>query len=282
SPGAHDRNPAWSPDGSQIAWLSDASGEYQLMLAASSGFAKPRSIALPSPAFFSAPDWSPDGKLILLKDNHLNLWTFDVAASRFSKIANDTYDDSGRDFDAVWSPDSRWVAYSKSLDSHMRAIFVHSLATGKAFQLTDGLADAISPAFDAGGKYLYFLASTNFGPSTSTLDMSSIDRPSNRAVYLAVLAASEPSPFLAERAGGGAGAGRGGGRGGAGAGPGRWAIAATDRPARGGDAGGGAGAAGALDLSRLETWVDPKAEWGEIFRETWRIEREYFYDPEMH
>jgi tricorn protease len=37
-----------------------------------------------------------------------------------------------------------------------------------------------------------------------------------------------------------------------------------------------------LDLSRLETWVDPKAEWAQIFRETWRIQREYFYDAEMH
>ena len=32
TPGAHDRLPVWSPDGAQLAWLSDASGEYQLML----------------------------------------------------------------------------------------------------------------------------------------------------------------------------------------------------------------------------------------------------------
>src|SRR5262249_33383658 len=29
-------------------------------------------------------------------------------------------------------------------------------------------------------------------------------------------------------------------------------------------------------------WVDPRAEWAQIFRETWRIEREFFYDPAMH
>ena len=43
------------------------------------------------------------------------------------------------------------------------------------------------PPFDAGGKYLYFLASTNYGPSTGWLEMSSIDRPVRRAIYLAVL-----------------------------------------------------------------------------------------------
>jgi len=376
TPGAHERSPAWSPEGSHVAWLSDESGEYQLMIGESSGLSKPRAIALPSKAFFSVPQWSPDGKTLMLQDNHLNLWTADVASGRFTKVATDTYDDSGRDFDAVWSPDSRWVAYSKSLDSRMRAIFLHSLATGKSTEVTDGLADATSPAFDASGKYLYFLASTNFGPSTSTLDMSSIDRPSNRAIYLAVLASNEPSPFLPDTsdepaiagpqrprrdsvvatmrvdlerigqriisltvpageygelkagpagtffyiasAGGGgrggaagarlqryqlrdrsnqtflegvgsysisadrrrilysaAGGGGGGGGGRGAAGPGRWGIIGTDRPAtRPGE--------GLMDLSRLETWVDPRAEWAQIFRETWRIQREFFYDPEMH
>ena len=70
SPGAHDRSPAWSPDGAQLAWLSDASGEYQLMLGDPLGCHAPRSIALPSTAFFSAPAWSPDGTQILLQDNH--------------------------------------------------------------------------------------------------------------------------------------------------------------------------------------------------------------------
>src|SRR5687768_4091637 len=56
----------------------------------------------------------------------------------------------------------------------------------------------MSPAFDAGGKYLYFMSSTNFGPSTGWLEMSSIDRPVRRAIYLTVLSASEPSPLLPE------------------------------------------------------------------------------------
>ncbi len=75
SSGVHDRNPVWSPDGAQLAWLSDASGEYQLMIGEPTGVTKPRAIALPSTAFFSAPAWSPNGTQILLQDNHLNLWT---------------------------------------------------------------------------------------------------------------------------------------------------------------------------------------------------------------
>ena len=196
SDGAHDRSPVWSPDGAQLAWLSDASGEYQLMLGEPTGIAKPRAIALPSTAFFSAPAWSPDGTQILLQDNHLNLWTLEVASGQATKIDTDTYADPGRQFEATWSPDSKWITYSKSLPSHLRAVFLYSLAEKKTHQITDGLADSISPAFDASGKYVYFMSSTDYGPKTGWLEMSSLDRPARRAIYLAVLSASEPSPLL--------------------------------------------------------------------------------------
>jgi tricorn protease len=369
SSAAHDRSPAWSPDGSQIAWFSDASGEYQLMLGDPTGVAKPRALPLPSAAFFSALSWSPDGKQVLFQDNHLNLWTLEVASGRTTKIDTDAYYDPPHQPDAVWSPDSKWISYSKVLDNHMRAVFIYSFAEGKAFQLTDGMSDAISPAFDAGGKYLYFLASTDYGPRTGWLEMSSVDRPVRRAIYIAVLNASDPSPLLPEtgdelptpRDEGAARARpeRPSGPptvridadgirqrilalrvpagdyselkagapgvifyteamtpGGAGppslrlqrfqlreraaapflegirsyalsadnkkllyqaAGPGnRWGIVAIDRPVppKVGD--------GSINVAALETLVDPRAEWAQIFRETWRIQREYFYDAKMH
>src|SRR5207302_9469981 len=108
SPGAHDRSPAWSPDGSQLAWLSDASGEYQLMIGDPLGVATPRTIALPSTAFFSAPAWSSDGTQILLQDNHRNLWMIEVASGKATKVDTDNYPDPVRSFDATWSPDSKW------------------------------------------------------------------------------------------------------------------------------------------------------------------------------
>jgi tricorn protease len=362
SPGAHDRSPVWSPDGAHVAWLSDASGEYQLMIGEPTGMTKPRAIPLPSSAFFSAPAWSPDGAQVLLQDNHLNLWTIEVAGGQATKIDTDTYADPGRQFDAAWSPDSQWIVYSKSLASHLRALFVYSLAEKKPHQLTDGLADAISPVFDAGGKYIYFLASTDYGPRTGWLEMSSLDRPVRRAIYLAVLSASEPSPLLPETGDEPRPAARDESAppprpsattatridfdgisqrilalnvpaadysrllaGAAGtifyleptvpgspapprlqryqlkdraaapfldggirfytlsgdkkkllyqAGADRWGIVATDRPAKVGD--------GVINVAQLEMKVDPRAEWAQIFRETWRIQREFFYDSKMH
>src|ERR1043166_6896614 len=217
----HEQEPVWSPDGTQLAWLSDASGEYQIMIGDQSGLGKPRAVPLPAAGFYSNLTWSPDGKQLALTDGRLSLWSLELATGKATRVDADTYDEPGRDLDPAWSPDSRWIAYSKSLDNHFRAIFVYSLAEGKAHQITDGMSDAVSPAFDASGKYLYFLASTDYGPRTAWVEMSSTDRPVRRAVYLAVLSASEPSPLLPETGdepGPGAGEGpkAGGGAGGAG------------------------------------------------------------------
>lgn len=364
SSGTHDRSPAWSPDGSKIAWLSDASGEYQLVLGEPSGIGAPKVIALPTKGFYSDPAWSPDGSKIVLQDNHRNIWLVDVGSGTAVKVDTDRYPDPFRNTETSWSPDSNWIVYTKNLPSHLRAVFIYSVAGKRSYQVTDGLADSVSPAFDAGGKYLYFLASTDYGPSTGWLEMSSVDRPVRRSIYLAILSSDEPSPLLPESddepepksAGSpeaapkpkdpaeqgskairidpegiskrviaigvpsrnytGLAAGPAGSffyleppeNGGGGArlhkytvagrkpvpflegingywvsadgkkllyraGP-RWGIVGTAAPAKPGD--------GALNVSELEMRVDPKEEWANIYRETWRIQREYFYDEKMH
>jgi len=198
SSGAHDRYPTWSPDGKKIAWFSDQSGEFQLMIRDQKGLDPARSIVLTNPSFYYNPVWSPDSKKILFADKRLNFWFVDVEKGKAVKIDKDTYDHPLRSLDYVWAPDSKWIAYSKRLDNHMHALFVYSIEEGKSYQLTDGLSDAISPAFDKGGKYLYFLASTDYGLNTGWLDMTSYDRSFTRGVYLAVLNAKDPSPLLPE------------------------------------------------------------------------------------
>jgi len=74
-----------------------------------------------------------------------------------------------------WSPDSKWLAYSKTLKSHMAAIYFYSLAEGKPVQITDGMSDAENPVFDKSGKHLYFTASTNSGASMQP-DIESFSR----------------------------------------------------------------------------------------------------------
>ena len=98
----------------------------------------------------------------------------------------------------TWSPDSRYVAYAAHLNSLFRAIYVADVESGQSRQVTDGLADAMYPVFDASGKYLWFLASTDFGLRSQWLDMTSYDHVENFGLYLAVLKKGDPSPLLPE------------------------------------------------------------------------------------
>ena len=192
-----DRDPAWSPDGKWISWFSDSTGEYQLIIASQDGMTK-RAISLPEPSHYYTPEWSPDAKHIVFHDTHLRVWVLDVASGKATHVDTDEYMVPERSLAPRFSPDGRWIAYAKRLPSMFRAIFAYNVETGQKIQMTDGLADAKSPAWDASGKYLWFLASTNFGPTSGWLDMTSYDHPVTSALYLTVLKKGEPSPLLPE------------------------------------------------------------------------------------
>jgi len=193
-----EREPAWSPDGKSIAYFSDASGEYALEIRDQIGLGEPRSLSLgKSPTFPYSPRWSPDSKKIAYTDKKLNVWFLDLEKGTPEKIDTDTYA-GPTSLNPAWSPDSKWIAYTKKLKSHLHAVFVFSLEQGKTFQLTDGMSDAADAAFDKDGKYLYFAASTDAALSNGWLDMSSMQRPETRSVYVAVLAKDQPSPLAPE------------------------------------------------------------------------------------
>lgn len=199
TPGVAERMPAWSPDGKSIAYFSDESGEYQLHIAPQNGSGEVKKIDLGEKAFYYYPLWSPDSKKILFRDSMLRLGVVELETGKVSRWDGDYYDSPFRDeVNPHWSKDSQWVVYTKMLRSHLRAVFVYSLADGKETQISDGLSDARYARFDKNGKYLYFTASTNQGLGTGWLDMTSIDRPQNRSVYLAVLQAGEASPLAPE------------------------------------------------------------------------------------
>jgi tricorn protease len=219
-----ERAPSWSPDGKYVSYFSDKSGEYKLVLEEQDGLKPPREIPIAKANFYYTPAWSPDSKKLLYTDTNLNVWVMDIASGDAKIVGNDPWMVPQRTLNPTWSPDSKYVAFASRLNSLYRAIIVANVETGEKKQVTDGLADAMYPVWDAGGKYLWFLASTNFALRSQWLDMTSYDREETFGLYVAVLKKGDPSPLLPESdedtgipAGG---PGRGQGQGGRGQAPG--------------------------------------------------------------
>ena len=362
TPGVFERFPVWSPDGEKVAYFSDASGEYQLMLSSQDGMGEAEVIKMPQPTYYLYPSWSPDSKKILFSDKEAAMFYHDFEKGKTVRVDQDNFDSHW--MNGHWSPDNNWIAYVKRLVSGYRAVFVYNLDSKKINQITDGMSDAISPAWSKDGKYLYFTASTNWGLHNTSLDMSSFERPVRRSIYVALLDKETENPFVhesdeeevkkddaegeeekedseddgedelkvvidfenldqrilslpvseadfyglnADEAGklyylespeNGNGltlhrfdfgeredeefltgisgyeisadgknliyeyAGN------------SYGIGSTEGTAKVGD--------GSLSLDGMKMKLDPRAEWKQIFEETYRLEREYFYDPQMH
>ncbi len=394
SPGAADRDPTPSPDGRSVAYFSDQTGEYALYIRDAAGVGPARRIDLGEPpSFFYDPIWSPDSKAVVFHDKRLNLWLVEAdGKARPRKIDTDLFDSPTFNLDPAWSADGRWIAYTKQLPNHLHAAFVYSVPTGQSHQITDGTSDVGSPRFDRSGKYLFFTASTSRGLGQGWLDMSSLGRATDAAVYVAVLRKDLPNPVapqsdeetpvadasatsasadkaVEDKAGAKSGADKpapakaempapvtidfdgldqrilalpipranvadletgeagivftvtdpaaltdddmlSGGRRGApesvfrfdlkdrknvkladGVQAGsftlsadgkkmlmavrdQWSVNDSSAPPKPG--------AGALKLSDMSVWVDPRAEWRQMYNEVWRIERDFFYDPHLH
>ncbi|CAL2082883.1 Tricorn protease homolog [Tenacibaculum sp. 190524A05c] len=195
SPGVADRSPIWSPKGDKVAWFSDKNGEYEMVLADQNGNNQ-EYISLPNPTFYFRPDWSPDGKHIAYTDTDFNIWIINIETKKSIKVDTDRYAHPNRSMNPQWSPDSDWIAYAKQNDSHFKSIFAYQLSTKKKIQITDPIADAITPVWDASGKYIYTLASTDYGLQSGWLDMSSYDPSVSRSLYAVVLNSKDNAPNL--------------------------------------------------------------------------------------
>jgi tricorn protease len=199
TPGVHEREPAWSPDGKSIAYFSDKGGEYQFQVQPADGKTPAKAYPLTGGAgFYERMTWSPDSKKICYVDNAQTLFVLDLASGKVTRVAQDPVYGAIRTVHGSWSPDSKWLAYALGNRSAYRTVHVFSVDTGKSQAITDGLSDAFEPVFDASGKYLFFLASTDAGPTNQWFAQSNADMRSQYSLYLAVLRKGERSPLVRE------------------------------------------------------------------------------------
>jgi tricorn protease len=364
STGVHERSPAWSPDGKSVAYFSDESGEYALHIAPQDGKGEVRKIELDGAGFYDSPVWSPDGEKISFTDNSRSLYWLDVESGRSTKIAQDELYSPFGGPNHSWSPDSRWIAYTRNNATNIHTVYVYLLEEDESYPITDGMSEALEPVFDASGKYLYLVASTDAGPVIQWFAQSNQDMQMLSSIYLVVLQKGTPSPLAKESdeevsddepEGNGDNAegdddvtvtidfdgldqrildlpvepatylGLTPGAAGKlyylkadqplnlfGGGPGGLSLTMFDLDAREeksliSDVNGYVLSAdnkqvlyrsdpdwfiseasdikkgeGKLAIDRIKVRIDPKVEWVQIYNEAWRINRDYFYDPNMH
>jgi tricorn protease len=122
----------------------------------------------------------------------------DVASGKQTRVSSEPLYGPAVVLHHSWSPDSRYLAYTRNTATYFNRLFLYSLAEDRSYPVSDGLADATSPVFDASGKYLYFLVSTDAGPVNDWFSQASADMREAQRVYLAVLAKGVPSPLMKE------------------------------------------------------------------------------------
>ncbi|MGN6617515.1 MAG: S41 family peptidase [Ilyomonas sp.] len=193
TPSVNERDPAWSPDGKYIAYFSDEDGEYKLKISDQKGEKKAEIITLDSANFYYHPVWSPDSKKIAYTDKQRKLYIIDIKDKKPVEIDQDWYTPGQPQINYAWSPDSKWITYNNRLGNHFSAIFLYDVAKKEKHQITDARSEANYPVFSKDGKYLFFTASTNFGPAQSWLDLSSYNYYVLDNIYAIVLSKKNPS-----------------------------------------------------------------------------------------
>ncbi len=170
SPGVAERFPAWSPDGRQLAYVTDHQGEYQLALRPADGGEETILTTFPD-GYRYQPFWSPDSRKLAFVDHALQLQVHDL--DRKQTLVVDQlrwmYHANLLGFRPAWSPDGRWLAYTRALDHHQTAIFLHDSQTQERHQVTSGVYEDSAPSFDPEGKYLFHLTSRHLNPTYDDL-----------------------------------------------------------------------------------------------------------------
>lgn len=189
SDGVREYGALWSPKGDRIAWIVEGRHGQRLRLGDQNG----RALAQYDlgPHFYSLLAWSGDGRRIAYADNHLGLHVIDLDSGRHDRISSDARRDH---MEVAFSPDGRWLAYTRELPNFNRDLYLYDVVEGESHRIGDGMADVATPAFSRDGKVLYFAASTNSGPIQVGLNMSSQERPYRAGIYAAILTADGKAP----------------------------------------------------------------------------------------
>lgn len=191
TPGAHDRDAQWSPNGEYIAYISDGTGETELYLQDTEG-GEPVQLTKKNDSYIRSFEWSPDAKKIVYTDRRNRVNLLDVATRQVTNLSQSPL---GEAYGVTFSPDNNWLAYSRVSDNNFQRVYVYDIAAKQEYAITDKWYEAYSPVFSTDGKYLIFSSARDFNPTYGQTEWNHVYNNMN-GVYLALLSKDTPSPFM--------------------------------------------------------------------------------------
>lgn len=152
-----------------VALISDESDRYTIEIYSLEGKTKKdiinADIGIP---FFTKA--SPDGKLLALTNNRYEIILVNIREKTSKIITKDRFLPSNQANEGKitpinyfdWSPDSKWLTYSKQVNNFSSSIFLYSLENQKEYQVTPTEFFDYKPVFDPKGRYIYFISLREF------------------------------------------------------------------------------------------------------------------------
>jgi tricorn protease len=191
TPGVHERNATWSPDGKWIAYVSDQSGEDEIWFRSQDGLVAPKQLTTAADTYKYELAWSPDSKHIAWTDKK-NRLQFVTIESKEVTLAAQSKAWEIRDF--TWAPDSQWLAFTMPEARRFQNIYLYGLAAKNTVQVTDGWFQVGGPEFSSDGKFLFFVSERSFNPGYSQTEWNHVYNDMER-IYLVTLAKTTKSPL---------------------------------------------------------------------------------------
>ena len=193
TPGSNDRSAVWSGDGKWIAWIGDGTGETEIYLYDVAAGGTPKQLTRGTDTYIRSVQWSPDSKHLLYGDRKNRLVEVDPATGKTRTLMQNP---EAEFYSVNYSPDSRWITYTKPAANDMSVVYVYNLASGKEYPVTERWYNSGSPTFSEDGKYLIFTSDRDMNPQYSRIEWN-YSFTNMSGTYMAMLAADTPSPLIA-------------------------------------------------------------------------------------
>lgn len=194
TPGIHEREVAWSPDGQYIAYISDRTGEDEIFIQKQDGLSDPVQLTKNGDTYKFTMIWSPDGKKLLWSDKLLRLQYVDIDSKEVTLV------ETAKNWeftDFNWSPDSKWIVYTYPERRVASRIYLYEISSKTKTPVTDTWYDSGDGCFSSDGKYLFFTSNRDFNPTYSWTEWNHVYTDMSK-VYFVTLAKATPNPFAPE------------------------------------------------------------------------------------